>query len=568
MRSLPFRPVRPLIVAAATAALASTTLAAAPQASAAWADTRTQAVDVDGRVAGPELAPGQAIHIAVSLQLRNKAELDAFTAAILSGRSQARMTSAQVLERHAPTPEQAEAVAAHLRGDGFSHVEIAKNRMLVTADGTAATIKTAFNTTLHHFDVDGRDAYANVTPARVPAHLAGIVSGVHGLDTVHTVHLHYVRSAGHERSVMNPNAAASAVGHLPKEFATIYDADGLPTASNTTIAIMSAGDISQTLTDFAAYVSQNGYQAPVIEQVVVGQQGTDTSGVIEWDLDSQTSFATAGASVKKLMFYIANNVQSLEPFVEAFNQAASDNEAQVINASLGTCETGEKNNGDEASMDASMQIGVAQGQTFTISSGDSGAYECSRSKIGASYPAVSPYATAIGGTTLSTTGQTVYDSETAWSCKSYLLCQQLLGGGGGGGTSTTEAAPTWQTKALGQITGRSIPDISFSGDPASGAILVVNGGTKQEQVGGTSLSAPMFMGFWARIQTKNNNQLPSPNAGIYKFTSKPANAQAYTHDVTSGNQGFAAGPGWDLTTGYGSLDVGAFSAFIDKLRGH
>lgn len=542
---------------ALAAALPTAARAAAP----AWAGTRTMAADVDTARAGPELQAGTALHISVSLLLRNKAELDALTAAIMAGRTSRHLSSAEVLARHAPTPEQAQQVADYLRAAGFVNVEIAKNRMLVSADGTAGTIQSAFHTALRHFDVDGRDAFANVRPAQVPAHLAGIVNAVHGLDTVHALQLHHVRAP---QGAAGPTAAG-VVGHAPAEFATIYDADGLPAATDTTIGIIAGGDISQTLVDLAAFVQKNGLPQPQVEQVAAGPQSGDTAGVIEWDLDSQTALSTAGGQVKKLVFYVGKDVSALSSLVEAFNRAAADNEAQVVNASLGTCETGEQQNGDQAAIDASLEMGVAQGQTFTISSGDSGAYQCSRSKAGASYPAVSPYALAIGGTTLTTTGQTTYASETAWSCKSYLLCQQLLGGGAGGGTSTTEAAPAWQVAALGELAGRSIPDISFSADPASGAILVVDGGNQAEQVGGTSLSAPMFAGFWARIQTRNGNALSTPNASLYKYGASARGAQ-FLHDVTSGSMGYTAAPGWDLATGFGSVDIGAVSALIDKTR--
>lgn len=532
----------------------------AAHADTAWVGTRTMTADVDTAAAGPELQAGSPIHVSVSLLMRNKGELDTLTAAIMAGKTDRRLSTAQMLARHAPTPAQAAAVADYLRSAGFVNVEIAKNRMLVSADGTAGTVKSAFHTELRHFDVDGRDAFANVVPAHVPPHLAGIVNAVHGLDTVHTLQLHMKRAGA-------AAATPGVVGHAPGEFATIYHADGLPAATNTTIGIIAGGDISQTLTDLAAFVQKNGLPQPVVEQVAAGPQSGDTSGVVEWDLDSQTALSTAGGQVKKLVFYVGKDVSSLSSLVEAFNRAAADNEAQVVNASLGTCETAEQQNGDQAAIDASLEMGVAQGQTFTISSGDSGAYQCSRSKTGASYPAVSPYALAIGGTTLTTTGQTSYASETAWSCKSYLLCQQLLGGGAGGGTSTTEAAPAWQVAALGQLTGRSIPDISFSADPASGAILTINGGNGTEQVGGTSLSAPMFAGFWARIQTRNGNALTTPNASLYRYSVTTRGAQ-YLHDVTSGSQGYTAGPGWDLATGFGSVDIGAVSALIDQLRGH
>ena len=101
----------------------------------------------------------------------------------------------------------------------------------------------------------------------------------------------------------------------------------------------------------------------------------------------------------------------------------------------------------------------------------------------------------------------------------------------------------------------------------TGEIIVIDGGNDTEQVGGTSLSAPMFMGFWARIQTMHDNQLVSPNHAIYKYTKKKSNAKLYTHDVTSGSNGYQAGPGWDLGTGYGSLDVAAFADFVDTHAG-
>jgi pseudomonalisin/xanthomonalisin len=551
MNSLRSRTFRPLLLAVASAcALAGA--GSGHAASPAWTATRTLAVDASGLKAGPEASASTPIHVAVSLRLRNEAALDALVADLLAGRSQARLSSQEVIDRFAPTAAQAEAVAAYLRAAGFANVAIAGNRMLVTGDGTAAAAQGAFNTTLRHFEVEGHDALGNEQAAQVPAELAGIVNAVHGLDTTNPLHLHHQR-ADRARASAQPD---EVVGHEPKEFATIYDADSLPPATDTTIAIMAAGDISQSLTDLAAFIARNGYETPKVKQVFVGQRSGDTAGVLEWDLDSQTSIAVAGGKINKLIFYIATNVFSLTPFVEAFNQAVVDDSAQIVNASLGTCEIGEHSNGDEAAIDASFKMGIAQGQTFTISSGDSGARECSNSITGGeSYPAVSPYATAIGGTTLSTNGQTEYMSETVWS-------------GGGGGMSVTEKEPKYQKKALTMaLTGRGIPDISFSASPASGCLVVVDGGARLEQVGGTSLSAPMFMGFWARIQTMQGNALVSPNKAIYRYTKKAANAALYTHDVTSGSNGYTAGPGWDLGSGYGSLDVAAFAAFVDTHAG-
>ena len=194
---------------------------------------------------------------------------------------------------------------------------------------------------------------------------------------------------------------------------------------------------------------------------------------------------------------------------------------------------------------------------FSVSSGDSGAYECGATAGKAqSYPAVSPYVMAVGGTTLSTTGST-WTGETVWSCTSASSCQQSSSGGAGGGPSLTENAPSWQTAAgvLGSSTKRGVPDISFDASPNSGALVLING--SQEQIGGTSLAAPLWAGFWTRIQAAHGNTLPFPAQTIYQGA---AANPSWFHDVTSGNQGNAAATGWDYASGYGSVIIANLSA--------
>jgi xanthomonalisin len=194
---------------------------------------------------------------------------------------------------------------------------------------------------------------------------------------------------------------------------------------------------------------------------------------------------------------------------------------------------------------------------FSVSSGDSGAYECGASASKAqSYPAVSPYVMAVGGTTLSTTSGSTWAGETAWSCTSAASCQQSTAGGAGGGPSLTEKAPSWQIASgvLGTSTMRGVPDISFDASPNSGALVLING--TQEQIGGTSLAAPLWAGFWARIQSQDNNTLPAPMQTLYQGGA--ANPQWF-HDVTSGNQGYAAAAGWDYASGWGSVQVDHFA---------
>ena len=520
----------------------------------AWVATTTKAHDPRNAVHIAPLKAGDQVNIVVSLKLRNKADLDALTAKLMAGAPGARpVSSAEYMTRFAPTAAQADEVVKYLRAQGFSNIEVAPNNLLVTATGGAGNIRNAFKADLHEYDVNGRRAYANVTDALVPEHLAGTVLGVVGLQTVHLMHTHAQRMAA------TPQATA---GISIPNFASIYGASSLPSATTGTIGIITAGKLTQTITDLKSFASSAGYPVPNVTTTVVGTAGTSTSGTDEWNMDSQSSLAAAGGTISQMILYNVTDLSDAS-LSAGYNKAVSDNKARAINVSLGGCESDEGS--VEATQDAIFQSAVAQGQMFSVSSGDSGAYECGATAGKAqSYPAVSPYVMAIGGTTLSTTGGTTWSGETVWSCTSASSCQQSSSGGAGGGPSLTENAPSWQTAAgvLGSSTKRGVPDIAFDASPNSGALVLVNG--SQEQIGGTSLAAPLWAGFWTRIQAAHGNTLAFPASTIY---SGAAANPSWFHDVTSGNQGYAAATGWDYASGYGSVQIANFSASFGSSGG-
>jgi len=517
----------------------------------AWVATSTKAHDPRAAVHVAPLKAGEQVDIVVSLKLRNKAELDSLTSKLMTGAAGARpLTSAEFLAKHAPTEADAQAVVAYLRAQGFTNIDVAPNRLLVSATGTALAIRGAFKADLHEYNVNGRRAYANVTDALIPQHLSSSVLGVIGLQNVHMMHTHAQRMDAH------PEAATpqAVTGVSIPNFASIYGASSLPSATTGTIGIITAGSLTQTINDLKSFASSAGYPVPNVTKTVVGTAGTSTSGTDEWNMDSQSSLAAAGGSISQMILYNVTNLSD-SALSAGYNKAVTDNKARAINVSLGGCETDEGS--VEASQDQIFQSAVSQGQMFSVSSGDSGAYECGATAGKAqSYPAVSPYVMSIGGTTLSSSGGT-WQGETVWSCTSASSCQQSSSGGAGGGPSLTENAPSWQTAAgvLGSSTKRGVPDISFDAAPSSGALVLVNG--SNAQIGGTSLAAPLWAGFWTRIQAAHGNSLAFPAAAIYQGA---ASHPAWFHDVTSGNQGYAAATGWDYASGYGSVIISALSA--------
>jgi pseudomonalisin len=488
------------------------------------------------------------IHVAVALKLRNKPDLDALTDKIVSGRVTHAINRKDFIRQYAPTKEQAQAAINYLSNNGFTNIIASDNNMLINANGTAASVKSAFNTKIDIYDVNGRTAYANVNDVSVPQSLGGIVLAVLGLQTVHLPHTTSKKLEGKTFTI---------AGHNPTDFPMIYDAASLPSATNATIGIITAGGMTQTIADLNKFAANAGYPQPHVSTVAVNGASSDPNGIAEWNMDTQSSLAAAGGTIKRMILYAAHTLNDAD-VTAAYNQAVSDNQAQAINVSLGECENYAHASGAAAAADQIFERAVSQGQMFSVSSGDSGSYECDMDGSSQSYPAVSPYVMALGGTTLSTGSNNVWSAETVWSCSNFQNCQQY--GGAGGGPSLTENAPSWQLSSgvLGTSTKRGVPDISLDADPASGALVLINGAL--EQWGGTSLSAPLFTGFWARVQSQNKNNLAFPATAIYQKAA--ANPNMF-HDITSGTVGgYSAQPGWDYASGYGSLDVSNFAAVM------
>ena len=535
------------------AALAMAAISVSTYAAEQWTSTATKAPRLATTASSTvahvaALQSGTPTHIVVSLKLRNKVELDTLTGDLVSGRAARPISSAEFMTRFAPSAAQAQAVVDHLKKSGFINITVSDNRMLVSADGTAGSIKSGFNTELHTYNVNGRNAHANTSDAQVPASLGGIVLAVHGLQTIHTHHI-----------MAKPmTTTMSSTGHNPTEFSSIYNATSLPSATNAVIGIITQGSMTQTIADLRTFTANAGYPSVNVQTVTVGAASSDVAGIGEWNMDTQDALAAAGGTINKMLLYTATTLSDAD-LTNTYNKAVSDNLAKTINVSLGECENDAKASGIMASNDQIFQTAVAQGQTFSVSSGDSGAYECGGPGTSQSYPSVSPYVMSIGGTLLNTSGST-WLSESVWSCTTAATCQQSASGGAGGGPSLTEAAPSWQINSgvLRGATMRGTPDISLDASPQSGALVLVNGA--QQQIGGTSLAAPLFTGFWARVQSINGNALAFPAANLY---ARAAANPGMFHDITSGsNGGYTAVAGWDYASGYGSLNMANFAAVM------
>ena len=563
--------IRNLLAAAGSLALGATALAAPATAAAAWTATATHqhaALEKATLLGAPPAS--QVLHVAVALQPRNRQTLDDFIASQRTpgspGYGQV-LSSAQYAANFAPSAAQVQAVISYLQSQGFTKVSAIGDGQLVTADGSRATVEAAFNTRLMQYQYNGRTVHINVADAQVPDSLGGTVLSVLGLqdaDLAQTLIVHAAAKAAQP-------LAASATGHVPVQFAQIYGASSLPPATSVNIGIIASGDLTGVVTDLRTYETQNNLAQVTVNFVPSATVSTDTSGSDEWDLDSQSSTSMAGGA-KSIYFYNAASLDDADLATD-FAQVASDNAVSVLNISLGECESSAKSDGFIAAADVSFEKAGAEGISVFAASGDGGAYTgCSAQEgilTSVSYPASSPYVTAVGGTTLNTNSDDSYGGETAWN-------------GSGGGISTEETLPTWQTAvvtAQGKgYTGRAVPDLAMDADPNSGAIIIVSGSS--EQVGGTSLATPLAVGAVARLDAirLQNQQAPVGffNPQLYQIATATPTA---VNDVTSGcntgtnildallsdllgQKNYCAGTGFDEVTGWGSLNLPVFATEI------
>lgn len=507
------------------------------------------------------------LHVTVALKLRNADQLRAY-----NSKPHAPISRTALAANYLPTAAQANAVVQYLQQAGFQDINVSPDRLLVTAIGSNVAVRQGFKATMVAVHtIDGRNAYAHSSTLQIPASLADSVLAVTGLQTVHKMH-----TLAHPAVVVG----AGIMGHDPTEFASIYGADALPAATNVNVAVWGWGSMAQTVTDldtFLAAPNHSGISAGTVNVVCtdygssrdsngnllnggtthVGDascDGISDAGSTEWDMDSQDILGMTGG-VASLTFYAAADAYD-DTLLDALEAIVTPPEgvpmAQVVNASFGGCERGadinQQGDGSMQAMDELFATAAAQGQTFSISTGDSGFDECGDGAMdSASYPASSPWVIAASGTTLRAT-TTSFARENVWNLA-------------GGSPSSAEQAQSWQAPlTYGPYKGMRGPDVAFDADPASGAVFYNHG--QLIQVGGTSLSAPLFAGAWARILESN----PGLGFAAPHLYALPASA---FHDVTTGNNrggertgGYPARVGWDWATGRGSLDVGAAAAAL------
>lgn len=208
---------------------------------------------------------------------------------------------------------------------------------------------------------------------------------------------------------------------------------------------------------------------------------------------------------------------------------------------------------------------LAGGVTFLASAGDTGAYGNGTTTLTPQYPAASPNVVSVGGTNLVNSG-----TETAWGSG----VTSGTTGGGGGGISLYEPRPAYQANTTDaySTTRRTYPDVALLGDRANGVPIYdewdfgAGTGWAPGAFGGTSVSTAIMAGVTAVIDQgralEGLGSLDGRTATLPRLYQLGNNG--IFRDITTGNNGYAAGTGYDLASGLGSP---ASSRFAETMAG-
>jgi|GEM_PF-3350837 len=240
---------------------------------------------------------------------------------------------------------------------------------------------------------------------------------------------------------------------------------------------------------------------------------------------------------------------------------------------------------NDFSTSAAHAGGDVAGVTFVESSGDSGAYI----DMADQEALVAPQVLSVGGTRLALNSDNSYSAESAWGNP---FANPVSGSGGGYSTYPT---PDYQLTYFGSTgpvgggtkwkTNRSAPDVAWLSDDAGNNLSTAVGGDIIDTAyptaanpgigGGTSLTAPMWAGLIADMDTMLWQLPKNPIPSLWGYVPKSAGAAVPAtalqtipllyliaksdpnafHDMTAGNNGYPAGSGYDLATGLGSPNV-------------
>ena len=530
----------------------------------------------------------------------------------------------QQYQAHFAVPAATErAAAAWLRSGGLKIETVSGARDYLTATGTVAQVGKLMHTRFGAFNVGTLHFIANELAPEVPANLP--VTAVLGLNTLRQMWTSSQVARINAANGIKTNVAAVPHAKVKKGPYTgtlyarnlwgVYNLPKTNQGEGQSAGVFMEGYTNSVIANLRLFEQHNKFPQVPVRVVQADGKGTpgeygDNLAGVEWYLDTAAITGMA-PKLTELDLYDVKELFDASIGAGISTWVNDPKGPQQMNASFGECETSPANPvlgplaqppffyGSEAGdqlepvAEPMFQQANLEGRTLFASTGDTGG-SCPAIVVpvlGAgngltpqpvpeqNYPAASPHVTGVDGTTITTTTQaprmiaTHRQSEVGWTYS-------------GGGSSFWISEPDYQkgmtaidTPCVVDPSGtpynpgtlcRGVGDIAamsgtvFSYDPSSflaSNFYEMESDMSDSSNGGTSLSSPLAVGMWSRIQAgaPTRKGLGFANETFYRIGKSKTYHRDFT-DITKsetagGNFYYRAGPGWDYVTGWGAMNV-------------
>jgi len=532
------------------------------------------------------------ISVTVWLKLHNEKQLDQLVQQAYqnrSGKHRQWITQDQFNKSYGPTAQEVNAVQNFLTAHKLSVMTVAENNMYIKVQGAVGDIANAFHVQIDTFSLNGATYRSNTGDPSVSNSSGAHIAAITGMDD-YGFQPAFVRPVGPEgrpfprvplssnpnglffegqcfqgvqtvNFTAGPNIATytgnrygsditSGFGHFPPcgyspaEIHAAYNMDplysvGLNGAGETVVITdaFGSGTIQQDVQLFSQI-----YGLPVPNLQIMKAPGVyHNPHSAGWDTETtlDVEWVHAIAPGANIALVLAEDHASLD---EAINYAVVHHLGNTISNSWSSIE-GLGNPAQFNRINRILQMAAAQGIDVNFATGDFGDFTPTVGFMTVAFPASSPFATGVGGTSLALNPDNSIAFQTGWGTNITMIANPITQGsspvnpplnegfdfGAGGGFSLTFARPPFQSGLSVAGDMRLVPDISFVADPFTGVEIIqtFDGQAFVGVIGGTSLSTAMFSALMAIAAQKAGHALGQAAPRLYNLP-----AEAIT-DITN-----------------------------------
>jgi subtilase family serine protease len=507
----------------------------------------------------------------VWLNLHNRAQLDAIVKAMYTVGSPTyhKWLTVDELKQYAPTAAEVESVKKELAAHNLTVVSGDKMNFSVKIKGQSGDFERAFQTQIGRYQYKGNLVHTTSTAPRLTGQAGSLVNTVTGFNNSlmksasrrqinprtglptaavpvkaakasgeYTTSACFYAPSSVTLSVTGDTAGTgtfsgltyganasgtgpgvNGCGYGPSDLAKFYDltpafSAGISGQGQTVVIVDAYG--SPTITaDAATFNSIFNLPKFTTSNFAIYEPSpftaTDAGWATETTLDVESAHSVAPGASIALVATASNYNDDLQ---EGILYALTNSLGNVISNSYSEAES-EDDPTDLAVWNQLCELGATLGVSVDFATGDDGDLALDFGYTDVPVPADGPYATAVGGTSVTVSPVDGSIITTGWGSNVTFLTNpdgslafppepidepaspSAFYGGAGGGISAYYAKPFYQSALAGP--GRHIPDVSAIADPFTGLTLVFTISGEQYLVvyGGTSLATPVFSGIWA-----------------------------------------------------------------------